>query len=395
MQRLFLTILIITVCLTSGGGRAKAQDPTDEILRLVNAARAELGVAPLHRNATLDAAAQAFTEWRTQANLITHTGADGSTPQSRARAAGYTRTYVGENIVEGGLMTPEAAVRWWRGSSVHYRNMISTNYQDVGIGYTITADGYKRYTLLLGGGGTISPPAASGNGSTAPEPEPEEAVAYIAPVEIATPRPEDGAVIHIVQEGQALWTIATVYGVDLNELLEINGLYEGAYIHPGNEIIIDPGNMPPRPKAPLIHVVQAKESLWSIAAMHHISLDELIALNGLEADSIIYAGDELIIRPGSPTETPIPSETPPPPPTEASTAVGLPTPHPVTPTASNSSSAPTPHPLTGGGAIQDGDDADTAEQKGPDLALAAGVGLLVCAGVTALLGVMLERRRRR
>jgi hypothetical protein len=42
--------------------------------------------------------------------------------------------------------------------------------------------------------------------------------------------------------------------------------------------------------------VQPGQALWNIAAIYEISLDELLALNNLTRDSFINPGDELIIR---------------------------------------------------------------------------------------------------
>jgi hypothetical protein len=59
------------------------------------------------------------------------------------------------------------------------------------------------------------------------------------PVITATPRP-DGSIVHVVQEGQTLWTIAAVYGLDLAQLLSLNGLAEDSFVHPGDEVIVRP-----------------------------------------------------------------------------------------------------------------------------------------------------------
>jgi hypothetical protein len=52
-----------------------------------------------------------------------------------------------------------------------------------------------------------------------------------------------------------------------------------------------------------------------IALMHGIDLETLYSLNGLNEDSLIHPGDQLLIRPGDPTPTPPlpPTATPSPP----------------------------------------------------------------------------------
>ena len=261
MRRLML-ILILSALLGPAlpPPGVRTQDPASLIFSMVNQIRAEAGLPAFRWDAALAAAAQAHTEWRTQSGQISHTGAGGSSPRDRAVAAGYGNgawVDVAENIVEGGLMTPEAAIRWWRNSPVHYNTMTSPYYVDAGVGYTITDDGYRRYTLVVGRVGSApaqpSGGGRQGRGAAAAGPPPTPA---ILPVQVAEPRP-DGAIIHRVERGQALWTIAAVYKVDLGQLLAINGLEEGAFIHEGDEVIVRPPDTPtptvpasPTPPAP-------------------------------------------------------------------------------------------------------------------------------------------------
>lgn len=59
----------------------------------------------------------------------------------------------------------------------------------------------------------------------------------IIPIEVASPNP-DGSVVHVVQEGQTLWNIASAYQVSLQEILVLNGLSDGALIYPGQKLLI-------------------------------------------------------------------------------------------------------------------------------------------------------------
>ena len=242
MRRLALTLSVL-LWLAAWTPPIRAQDPASQLLAYVNQVRAEVGLPACRVDGALTAAAQAHTIWRAQTGIISHTGAGGSSPRDRAIAAGYgggASVDVAENIVEGGRMTPEAAIRWWRNSPTHYNTMTSSHYTDCGIGYHITEDGYRRYTLVVGriGSRPAQPQAGAPAQPAGPPPTPA-----ILPVQVAEARP-DGAIVHQVQRGQALWTIAVVYKVDLGELLALNGLEEGAYIHPGDEIIIRPPDTP-------------------------------------------------------------------------------------------------------------------------------------------------------
>lgn len=70
------------------------------------------------------------------------------------------------------------------------------------------------------------------------------------PVLVATPR-EDGSVLHKVAVGQTMWTIAVSYSIPLETLLAINGMDEDSVIFPGDEIYIVPPYTPTPTKTAL------------------------------------------------------------------------------------------------------------------------------------------------
>ncbi len=80
----------------------------------------------------------------------------------------------------------------------------------------------------------------------------------------------------------------------------------------------------PDPANAVLIVVQPNDSLWSIAAAARISLEQLLAWNGLTETAVIQPGDQLIVGYSDPEPTatatqPAPTITPtrpPPPPTE-------------------------------------------------------------------------------
>ena len=85
----------------------------------------------------------------------------------------------------------------------------------------------------------------------------------------------------------------------------------------------------PGPDGRIIYIVQEGDTLWRIAAITGISLDELRRLNNLTAEDIIKPGDRLLLGLGGPAVIP---------PTEG-------------PSPSPTSSIPTPTPLIGTGIL--------------------------------------------
>ncbi|MFW5940869.1 MAG: LysM peptidoglycan-binding domain-containing protein [Chloroflexota bacterium] len=307
MRRAFWLSLLLGLFFLAGLGRtpqeAQAQGgPAAQILELVNQVRAEHGLPPYTYNATLSIAAQNHANWMANNVSYTHTGAGGTSPQDRANAAGYNG-YVSENIVGGMNMTPNQGVIWWRNSAIHYQMMVSNRYSEAGVAFA-TNGTQNMYVLVMG--------RPSNATAAAPEePEPQAEPLIITPIELAQPR-EDGSIVHVVQEGQALWQIGAHYEVELPDLLLYNGLDEDDYLQPGDEVIVrlpDGAPIPPTPTPPLTHVVREGENAWIIAARFQVDLDTFFYLNGLTEDSVLHPGNEVRIRLGE-GEAPPPTPTP-------------------------------------------------------------------------------------
>ena len=85
---------------------------------------------------------------------------------------------------------------------------------------------------------------------------------------------------------------------------------DASVLHPDNEVIVrlaEGQSPPPTPTPRTTHLVQSGQSLWLIAALYNLTLEQLMELNELTVESIIRAGDELLVR--LPTPTPQPTET--------------------------------------------------------------------------------------
>ncbi len=107
----------------------------------------------------------------------------------------------------------------------------------------------------------------------------------------------------------------------------------------------------PNPDGAVIHVVQPGQTLWTIATSYNVSLPELYRLNGLTDKSVIVPGQKVLIKAAAGTATPTPTE-PPPTPTHTPTRTATPTRHPpsLTPTSEASLTPtrdPTLDPVTG------------------------------------------------
>jgi LysM repeat protein len=129
---------------------------------------------------------------------------------------------------------------------------------------------------------------------------------FISSIVQATPPPEKGAK-HTVEKGETVWGIARKYGVDPQEILQLNRLEKPYTIYPGQSLLI-PGTVKDDPpsgegNADRKHVVQKGETVWSISRKYNTTPTEIIELNDLKKPYHIYPSDELTIRGSSPSRS--------------------------------------------------------------------------------------------
>jgi uncharacterized protein YkwD len=217
-------------------------DNAYDLIAAVNQLRAANGLPAYEINGALMAAAQAHSEYQAASGSITHTGAGGSSPKSRAAAAGYgsgAAIFITENIAGGGGMTYQRAVQMWQGDSPHLNTMLGSSYTDVGAG--VAYSGNSAYFTLDVGYVSGSPGSSAQVVNNSAQPPAATAIP-IQPLVTATAAP-DGSVTHKVQSGQTLWSISAIYQVTLPEILALNGFTNETLIFPGDEIRIKPASI--------------------------------------------------------------------------------------------------------------------------------------------------------
>jgi len=103
--------------------------------------------------------------------------------------------------------------------------------------------------------------------------------------------------IHRVRSGESLWVIARRYGISVGDLQRMNGLGPRTLIRPGQRLVIETDRAVRSPAASnQRYVVRQGDSLWLISRRQRVGLNELMRWNGLDSDSVLRPGQELIIR---------------------------------------------------------------------------------------------------
>ena len=220
-----------------------SQGSPSEIIALINDYRAANGLHALTQNPILAQTAQGQAEWLISQPMGTvgdvHEGPNGTRPKDRAYSAGYgggSTIFISE-IVKGGMNeTPSGALAWWKTSPPHNNTMLSSQYVEMGAGAATDGNGRWWFVAVTGstGSGAYVPPSTGE--SAAP------AAPVMIPVTKADPQP-DGSIVHIVRTGQTLWTIAAVYEVPLEQVMQLNGNNETLY--PGDDVLVAPPGSAP------------------------------------------------------------------------------------------------------------------------------------------------------
>lgn len=239
--------LVLSLILVVGGlSTARIQGEAAEIfapppgpgdlIQAINRYRGNNGLYAYTRNSKLMGIAKDQSNYMASTGSITHTGSGGTRPIDRAYAVGYgggNTIWVSE-IIYGGFQASEGdAISWWKTSQIHNDTMLSGQYVHIGAGVARSGQN-NYYTVVVG---VISGERAD-VGDSAPPSAPAEPE-IIVPVEPAEPQ-EDGSILHTVQEGQSPWLIAYAYEVPLRDLLALNGLNLDSLLFEGQELLIRP-----------------------------------------------------------------------------------------------------------------------------------------------------------
>ena len=107
---------------------------------------------------------------------------------------------------------------------------------------------------------------------------------------------------YTVKAGETLSEIADRYGTSVNRLVQLNGLRDANDLWAGSRIQVPGANARPRVavnKNAKTHQVQPGESLSSIADRYGVSMQRLIAINGISNPNQVMAGSTLTLRAAS------------------------------------------------------------------------------------------------
>ncbi|GAB4445023.1 MAG: hypothetical protein OHK0041_01940 [Anaerolineales bacterium] len=121
-----------------------------QLIQLINQARAEVGRPALTVNPQLTVAAQGHSLDMACNDFLRHSGSDGSWIGDRLINAGYTNPYYLEIIAIG---LPQDAMNQWRSDPAHWDAVLNSRVTEIGVGYVYNKfSSYGGYwTVDMGG----------------------------------------------------------------------------------------------------------------------------------------------------------------------------------------------------------------------------------------------------
>ena len=297
---------------------AKAVSAFDLIIAM-NTLRVSHGLPALVEDPIVDALAQSTAATMAANNMSWHIG----NVRGRLAAAGYGNggtVWATENFaIESGDIGIDEIMAVWSDPD-HMLPAVVPAYCNIGAGTAQTSDGRTYYILQAAYVGEKA--CGSFSSSTGGTSQPGSGISSISqiivPVKIATPD-ADGKVYHTVQPGQSYWSIAITYQITIHDLEVWNNTSRNTPLKTGQHLFIPgkdtTGYATPTPigmvvlQAPdadgrIIHKVQPYQALSTIADAYHVTVDRILALNGLQVDWPLQIGQKLLISPGNVTPSP-------------------------------------------------------------------------------------------
>lgn len=90
---------------------------------------------------------------------------------------------------------------------------------------------------------------------------------------------------YTVKKGDSLWSIATKYGLTINELKELNNLSSNI-LSVGQTLKIVPTETEKVPEDYLVYIVKSGDNLWDIARKYNTTVSVLMSVNNLSSDKL-------------------------------------------------------------------------------------------------------------
>jgi len=119
----------------------------------------------------------------------------------------------------------------------------------------------------------------------------------IIPVDVMDPPggPPPGGSIYTIQPGDTLSSIARLYQVSVESIVELNNIQNPNLVYPGKKLLLPENAVDPFGNGVVNYTVQRGDTLYSIARRFGTTIAELVRINNIQNPSLIRVGQEFVI----------------------------------------------------------------------------------------------------
>ncbi len=231
-----------------------------QLIDAVNSLRLSYGLTPLAVHSVLMQSAQGQADYMAATGNVTHARPGGMTYTQQLLSLGFP---LSGDLSLGGfraenILSSNGALEWngvppgWQDPD-HMNTMLSPNFTHIGAGISQGSNGYYYAVDCAAstGSGQMQESASSILGAASgTEVAGNVAISqYMVPITKSTAN-ASGDVLHKVQYGQTLWSIAIDYGTTIKNIQALNNLGEDLVVYQGQELLVLKGATPPPPSTP-------------------------------------------------------------------------------------------------------------------------------------------------
>jgi uncharacterized protein YkwD len=264
MKKLLLWMVFLPILALAGSllvpGEAAARRRLElittpsQMIAAVNNLRISHGLPALTDHPILMQTAQSQADYMAATGNVTHARPGGMTYTQQLLSLGFPLAgdlsrggFRAENILSSyGPLDWNGVPPGWQDAD-HMNTMLSQNFTHIGAGISQSGNTYYYAvdTAAVTSNGQMQS-SAGGILTSVPggADEAADVSQYMVPVTVSTARP-DGDVIHKVQYGQSLWSIAIAYGTTIKNIQALNHLGEDLVIYQGQELLVLKGATQP------------------------------------------------------------------------------------------------------------------------------------------------------
>jgi uncharacterized protein YkwD len=248
-----------------------------QLIDAVNSLRISYGLQPLIMHSILMQSAQSQADYMAATGQVTHARPGGVTYTQQLLALGFPLAgdlSLGGFRAENILMDSNPIV--WNGvpsawqDAQHMNTMLSGNFTHIGAGISQGTNGYYYAVdcAAVTGSGQMQDTTSSILTSV-PSGAAQGISQFMVPVIVNTAQP-NGDVLHKVQYGQSLWSIAIEYDTTIKNIQALNNLGENSVILQGQELLVK--KVAAQPAPPMVTATAFIPSTPTIAPTPTISL---------------------------------------------------------------------------------------------------------------------------